>query len=109
MYRDFIGKGITEESIWKELKGQVFLGDKDFIEKAKSVYTGKGLHEVPRTQRHAARPSVAALFAGLSGQKKERDKAIQSAHFDHGYSLKEISDAVNLHYTTISKIINRTL
>ena len=107
LYRDFVGKGITTESIWKELKGQVFLGDKAFIERAKAIHTEKALDEVPRTQRYASRPSLAALFTNLSGLKEKRNEAIRKAHLDHGYSLKEISDALKLHYTTISKVINK--
>ncbi len=109
LYRDFVEKGITAESVWKELEGQVFLGGKDFIEKAKSAHTGQGLDEVPRIQRHAARPALAALFANLPCSKEKRNEEIRSAFFDHGYSMKEISDVLNLHYTTVSKIVNKTL
>ena len=106
LYRKFVERGITAESVWKELKGQVFLGDKDFVERTKSAHTGKGLKEVPRTQRYASHPSLASLFSDAYASRSERNEAIRCAYFEHGYSLKEISDVLNLHYTTISKIIN---
>lgn len=109
LYRNFVDKGITAESIWKELKGQVFLGEKDFIEKTKSTHSGKDIGEVPKTQRYASRPTLLSLFADLSGSKGKRNAVIRSAYLDHGYTLKQISDVVKLHYTTISKIIHTTL
>ncbi len=104
LYRDFVEKGITVESIWKQLKGQVFLGEKAFIERTKSAQAGKSLDEVPRRQRYASRPDLGVLFADTD--KEQRNELIRAAHFDHGYSLKEISDVLKLHYTTISKIVN---
>jgi REP-associated tyrosine transposase len=32
---------------------------------------------------------------------------IRHAHGKHGYTLKEIAQALGVHYTTISKVINR--
>jgi hypothetical protein len=36
LYHQFIMEGITKETPWKDLKGQIFLGDKGFIEECKS-------------------------------------------------------------------------
>ncbi len=33
-YREFVFQGIGEESIWINLKSQVFLGDEDFVAKS---------------------------------------------------------------------------
>jgi putative transposase len=106
-YRNFVRRGITKESIWGQLTGQVFLGGKDFIERAKSVHPGKGLGEIPRTQRYASRPGLTELFADLPDSKAGRNEIVRQAHLDHGYSLKEIAAVVGLHYTTVSKIVNR--
>ncbi len=37
----------------------------------------------------------------------ERNQRIELAHERHGYRLIEIAQALSLHYTTISKVINR--
>ena len=34
-YQQFIEEGMGAESIWKDLKGQIYLGDEDFVEKTR--------------------------------------------------------------------------
>jgi hypothetical protein len=70
------------------------------------------LRAVPRFKQlrlAQSRPILAALLADSSGSKERRNEAIRSAHLDHGYSLKGISDGLRLHYTSISKVVNDTL
>jgi hypothetical protein len=61
LYALFVHEGITGESPWRDLKGQIFLGDSAFIEEiASSVKeTSK---EVPRAQRYIHRPDLATLL-----------------------------------------------
>lgn len=106
LYMLFVEEGITLESPWKKLKGQVFLGDRAFIEDAKSAY-GQALKEIPRSQRYADRPSLHELFStGHTVDKKVRDKAI-SAAVSYCYTLKDIADHLHIHYTTVSKALKR--
>ncbi|HET6464558.1 MAG TPA: addiction module toxin RelE, partial [Nitrospiria bacterium] len=56
--------------------------------------------EIPRRQRHAARPRLEEIIKGSS-----RDRSMYQAHVEYGYTLREISDQLALHYTTVSKII----
>ena len=35
-YQQFIEEGMSAESIWKDLKGQIYLGDDDFVEQMRS-------------------------------------------------------------------------
>ncbi|MCI0400578.1 MAG: hypothetical protein L0Y67_08595 [Gammaproteobacteria bacterium] len=39
--------------------------------------------------------------------KAARDKAMREAHRAHGYTLSEIGRALDLHYATISKVVNQ--
>ncbi|MCX5803434.1 MAG: transposase, partial [Proteobacteria bacterium] len=107
LYRNFVIKGIKKETPWKNLKGQIFLGEKRFIEKCKTVLTEKNeLKEVPRNQRHMDRPRLEELFK--SGKKKSkvlRNKIMYDAHVKCGYTLKEIADYLKIHYTTVSKAV----
>jgi predicted transcriptional regulator len=41
--------------------------------------------------------------------KAERNTAITRAHPEYGYTLSEIAQQVGLHYTTISKIVEKRL
>jgi hypothetical protein len=63
--------------------------------------------EIPRKQRYLNRPLLTDLFAPEPlPSKDERNRLIHNANVEFGYSLKEISDALGLHYTTISKILS---
>ena len=105
LYRTFVAKGNTGTSPWKELRGQIYLGDKDFIEKTKKLRgKGKSNREIPRTQRERRKPDLDRLFARATS-RSARNKAIYAAHVVHRYTLQQIGDHVGLHYTTVSRII----
>lgn len=53
-----------------------------------------------------AAPIEEILAPGAILQKRERNRLIRLAHRQHGYTLKEIAEALGLHYTTISKAID---
>jgi DNA invertase Pin-like site-specific DNA recombinase len=65
----------------------------------------KTIKEIPREQSLPLRPKLAEIFNGEI-TKKLRDEQIQKAHFQHGYLLKEIAEYLNIHYSTVSRIIN---
>jgi len=107
-YRQFVYDGMGEiDAPWEKLKGQVILGSDMFIERVREFLGGKEqMPEIPRLQRHAGRPTLEGLFHG--GDlivKTERNKAIFDAHVRYGYTLKDIADYLNIHYTTVSKVM----
>jgi len=104
LYRLFVKEGIGKGSPWKELKGQIFLGGDEFIDKLKEmVKKTEDIKEIPRVQRYVTRPSLSDLIKIEEGG--QRDASIYKAHVEFGYNLKEIADYLDLHYTTVSKII----
>lgn len=107
-YQAFVAEGISQESLWKEVRGQVLLGSEQFIDRlAPGLRDKRFLKEIPRRQRFATRPTLRHLFGARTGTDlAKRNDAIRRAHHDHGYSLTEIGQAVNLHYATISRIAN---
>lgn len=99
--------GIQQGSPWNELQGQIPLGEEGFIDRFKDHLTDKEkikIKEIPRAQRYVNRPTLPKL---VSADKKttRRNKHIYSAHIKYGYTLKEIADHLDIHYTTVSKII----
>lgn len=105
LYRLFIKEGILKGSPWKELKGQIYLGGMEFINKLKAaVRKTEGIKEIPRVQRYASRPGLSETIK--MDVKLKRDESIYKAHAEFGYSLKEIADYLDLHYTTVSKVIS---
>jgi REP element-mobilizing transposase RayT len=108
-YRAFVAQGTGQPSPWDKLTGQVLLGSETFVKRAaRQLKAAETLSEIPRRQRLAARPGLNTLLPKQGFKDKPiRDKAIHQAHRDHGYTLVEIGRALDLHYTTISKVVNR--
>ncbi len=106
-YRAFVMDGIESESPWRELQGQILLGEEGFVEKLKDLLADKEpIKEIPRQQRYANRPSLADIFEkGKIKDKKRRNLDIHTAHVKFGYTLKEIADHLKVHYTTVSKAL----
>jgi len=108
-YRQFVVEGVGQSSPWEQLQGQVLLGSTGFVERLTPLLKDKRRHrEIPRKQRLAHRPPLTRLIdASALKDRARRDAAICVVHLEHGYSLKEIGDALGLHYSTISKIVSR--
>ncbi len=107
-YRKFVESGITEKlSPWQKLKGQIFFGSEEFIRSIKGRNQGlESVGEVPKAQRFANRMSLEELFKDTVN-KKERNKKIRAAYIELGYKMKEIADYLSIHYTTVSKVVNK--
>jgi REP element-mobilizing transposase RayT len=102
-YHVFVTEGMRSESPWNALKGQVLLGSEQFVDRHRNRLKEAGkIKEIPRRQRYAGRPRLEEIFKGSS-----REQSIYQAHVDYGYTLREISDQLDLHYTTVSKIIKQ--
>ena len=55
---------------------------------------------------NAGGPALEELFQQTE-TKAERNKNIYGLHMSCGYSLKEIADHVQIHYTTVGKVLTR--
>jgi REP element-mobilizing transposase RayT len=89
-----------------ELEDALVHGSIEFRKHAREVI-GATLYQarLPRCLRAVARPPLPELFAGI--KKPERRHRIIRAHVVHGYLLTEIARYLELHPTTISRILNR--
>lgn len=106
-YRRYVKDGIDKESILKEVKGQIILGEANFTENFTEYIKGRGdIAEIPKSQRYINRPSLEEIFNITKEDKQNRNKRIIEAVERHGYSQKEISGYLGLHYTSISRIVN---
>jgi REP element-mobilizing transposase RayT len=105
LYRKFVRAGIGLQSPWEELRGQILLGEDNFVDAHKDLlHDKKTVKEVPRTQRYVNRPALSVLLTKCS-TKSQRDQAIHRAYIQHGYTMKAIADHLGIHYTTVSKVI----
>ncbi|MBM3301714.1 MAG: transposase, partial [Deltaproteobacteria bacterium] len=106
-YREFVLAGAGGESPWKRLVGQCILGKEPFLEELSPYLKEKAaVTEIPRVQRFAVRPPLDHLLSKLRSRSK-RDRAIAKAHVHFGYSQQQIARHVGLHYSTVSRIVQR--
>jgi hypothetical protein len=108
-YKRFVMEGTNEESPWQNLKGQIFLGAEEFIDRLSSLLSDKEeLKEIPKEQRYAGRPSLSELFRdGNAKPLRVRDEAVCAAYIQYGYRMKEIAEYLGVHYATVSRAVTR--
>ena len=107
MYGEFVLAGLDTESPLKEAKQQIFLGSDAFIAEAMQyVNDHDKLNNVPRLQKHAARPSLEIIFKdAVEAPKERRNHLIMTAHDTHAYTQREIGEHLGMHPGYISNIV----
>ena len=104
-YIDFVRSGVGLPSIWNELQNQIFLGTEKFIQKQQKLIDKKeSIGEIPRLQKRKLPKSLDYYDKKYKDQKK----AIYNAYLSGGYTLKEIGEYFNKHYSTISRIVKES-
>ena len=101
-YLQFVAQGIGQESIWRHLIRQVFLGDDDFVQQMQQKV--KVLPEdlnIPKVQR---RPPALPLEK-LAKANANRNEAIVAMYVTGEYSYSQIAAFFNMHFTTVGKIV----
>lgn len=95
-------KGKANPRPGRELRNQAFLGNEKFVDEVRRrLPPDKDLSEIPQSlKRPAARP-----LAYYSDKMRDRDEAIFKAYQSRGYSMKQIGDYFDLHYSRISRIM----
>ena len=102
-YIDFVRQGVGLPSIWEDLNQQIYLGDERFVKKMqKRIKHRDTLDEIPRAQR---RP-VAKPLAHYTARYHKAPKAGMARAFLTGeYTLKQIAQAFDVHYSTVSRAV----
>ena len=108
-YRQFVKWGIAQETIWNEVKGQSILGEDEFVASiADHLNRHKDIPEIPKSQRYANRPELDKIFTErILRDKRRRDEKIAEAVEKHGYTQRSIADHLGMHFTYISRILNK--
>ena len=74
------------------------------------VKESKAITEIPKNQRYVDRPSLNELFKERrlkEKQKRNRGIVVVEAVYEYGYSQREVADHIGMHYTTISRLLNK--
>lgn len=98
-FREFVSEG-AGQAIWLELKQQIYLGDKSFVERHIAHQQGKQ-SEVPLKQR---RKPVKELDEFHASHASVND-AIVAAYQSGGYTMNEIAIYFGCHYSTVSRVL----
>ena len=104
-YEEFVQQGVDGASIWRELKGQVFLGTDAFAEamQRRLEQDGKQISkEIPRLQRRALAKSL-NYYCDTFDDKKQ---GMAAAYATGDYTLQQVADAFAVHYATVSRAVN---
>ncbi len=90
-------------SPWHSLRNGVFLGDEHFVASNldRTAIKNKVL-EVPREQTRRRCKTISEWETNTDN----RDDAIIGAYLSGAYTLREIGDYFNLHYSRISRIVS---
>ncbi len=103
-YTDFVRTGIGLPSIWKDLRGQIYLGSDHFVEtirKGTDVGNRGDLSEISRLQRRPWAKPLSWYAETIS----DRKLAMVKAWLSGDYTMKEISESFGVHYSTVSRAI----
>lgn len=107
-YHQFVHGGIGQ-SVWGDLKGQVLLGEDDFVVGLmEHIKEHKDIPEVAKTQRYLNRPELDKLFPEtMPKDTYKRNEKITEAVEKYGYTQRAVSNHLGLHFTYVSQIMNR--
>jgi DNA-directed RNA polymerase specialized sigma54-like protein len=94
-----VRSGIKAGSPLKVIKGQLFLGQENFIEEIKHLLRGK------EKLKEIIRPALKEIFKPKN--QKSKDQMMYEAHLQYGYTLKEIAEYIGVHYSTVSRAIKK--
>ena len=104
-YVEFVQQGVRGPAVWKQLKGQVYLGTDEFVaamSKKLQADAKFATQEIPRAQRRALAKSLAYYVAEFSDAKL----GMAAAYATGDYTLQAIADAFKVHYSTVSRAVN---
>lgn len=105
-YTQFVAEGVKAVSPWLGLKGQVFLGDEQFVRRMQACMRADARDDVqiPAAQR---RPPPASL-PEIEWGAESRNAAIVVAYATGAYSYQQIADYFGIHFTTVGNVVRRS-
>jgi REP element-mobilizing transposase RayT len=100
-FEKFVLEGIGQDSPFRAVRNQLFLGNEEFCEFAARRELVKIQLEIKRSQRRAMERPLADYF---SNQRNEKD-AMAQAYLSHAYSMLEIATFCGVSVRTVSRAV----
>ncbi|MCY4262788.1 MAG: transposase [Candidatus Dadabacteria bacterium] len=101
-FDEFLEENSSRDVI-SETRKQIYLGDDEFIEFVQEKTRGLQSKDIPRYQ--LTKP-VTGIINSLMQSGHSRNEAIAKTYLTGDYTLREVADAVSVHYSVVSKIIS---
>ena len=109
LFLTILNEGVRHSSPYDEVREGIILGSPQFIGWIWDKFKDREeIQEIKKSERMISRPSLEDLFSEIA-TKEERDIVIKAARIRAGYSVTDISNYLDLHRTTISRILNGSL
>jgi REP element-mobilizing transposase RayT/DNA-binding CsgD family transcriptional regulator len=102
-YAEFVMQGKGLPSPLDTVRGQLFLGDDEFVER----FTGKQEVEQLREHSRAQRRALALTLREYQIKSNTRDEAMNNAYRSGAYTMREIADFFGVHYMTVSRAVKK--
>jgi REP element-mobilizing transposase RayT len=101
-YRRFVADGIGAPSLWRELKGQIYLGSEAFVERTQALIDpAQPLRDIPKRQRRA----LAKPLDQYASSYPDRDRALAEAYRSGAYSMQRIAEHFGVSRMTVSRAV----
>lgn len=107
-YEKFLYEKVDGKKTWNDLRAGLILGSANFAKEIIEKNKNKATNENTKKERYVDRPTLNIFFKNKNSlNKKERNSLIYKSYIDYGYSFSEIGREVDLHYSSVSKIIRQ--
>lgn len=106
-YGEFVRRGLDEMPEVPTRLDSGFGAPRPKVGLRPGFKAGGRLGEIPRAQRFASRPPLSELFSGVVS-RAERNVRCVAAIRSFGYTLRELADFLDLHYATISRVLQQS-
>jgi putative transposase len=104
-YERFVEQGVGNESPWRDVRGQIYLGSERFVEEMQEkIRPDQRLREVPAKQKR----SVARPLEAYAAVYPERDRAMAEAYRSGAYSMQAIGDHFGVGRSTVGRAVKRS-
>jgi putative transposase len=105
-YQNFVRAGIGLPPVWENLKNQIFLGEKVFVERLQNQIQAEwgDLKEIPKAQRRLLGKPLSYYAETFHNAKEGMKKAYASGD----YTMQQIADTFGVHYSTVSRAVNKS-
>lgn len=104
-FRRFVDAGLSTPSPWADLRQEIYLGDEAFVERSQARLQEHQRQdsEIPRPQRIKKPSSLDEIFVNAG----DVPSGVLAAYRSGQFTMRQIADHLDVHYSTISRLIAR--